>query len=88
VLPRLTVEVVHVPPGRRWCYFPRERRREWTYHSCHPGTTHADYFDAHRRHLGFLYNNETGLVKCPGVADFYAETYEEARRRLVEAERK
>jgi hypothetical protein len=83
VLPRLAHSPVEVPAGRWWCYFPQERRREWTYHSCHPGTTHSDYFDPHRRDVGFLFNNETGLVKCPGVDDFYADTYQEARDRLI-----
>jgi hypothetical protein len=81
MLPRLADSPVQVPAGR-WCYFPQARRREWTYHSCHP-STHSDYFDPHRKHTGFLYNNETGLVKCPGVDDFYADTYQEARERLI-----
>jgi hypothetical protein len=82
VLPRLADSPVRVPAGQRRCYFPQARRREWTYHSCHPGGGHGDYFDPHRRHTGFLYNNETGAVKCPGVADFYADTYQEARSLL------
>jgi hypothetical protein len=83
VLPRLADSPIEVPAGRWWCYFPKARRREWTYHSCHPGGTHSDYFDPRRRHTGFLFNNETGLTMCPGVADFYADTYQEARERLI-----